>query len=57
MASSSQLLQAIREKNFLEAKDQFSALMQDKMRAMLAREYQDAAKSIGVRESSSKATE
>lgn len=56
MAASSQFLEAIRKKNFLEAKEQFSALMQDKMRALLAREYQDAAKTIGVRESATSST-
>lgn len=48
MASTTDFLRAIREKNFLEAKEQFASLMQDKMRAVLAREYQSAAKTIGT---------
>lgn len=50
MASTLNLLQAIRAKDFVEAKSQFSALIQDKMRVVLAREYQDAAKSITTSE-------
>lgn len=46
MASALNLLQAIRAKDFVEAKEQFSSLIQDKMRAVLAREYQDTAKSL-----------
>lgn len=51
MPSTTELLRAIRAKNFLEAKDQFSSIIQDKMRTALANEYQEAAKTIGVRES------
>lgn len=47
MASSTDFIRAIRTKDFLEAKEQFSAIIQDKMRAVLAREYQDAAKTFG----------
>jgi hypothetical protein len=50
MPSTTQLVQSIRQKDFLEAKEQFASLIQDKMRTALAREYQDAAKTIGVRE-------
>lgn len=46
MASTLNLLQAVRAKDFVEAKAQFSALIQDKMREVLAREYQETAKSI-----------
>ena len=46
MASSVELLRAIRAKDFVEAKEQFSAIIQDKMRAVLAREYQDTAKTL-----------
>ena len=46
MASALNLLRAIRTKDFVEAKEQFSALVQDKMRAVLAREYQDTAKTL-----------
>lgn len=46
MASTQEFIQALRSKNFLEAKEQFSALIQDKMRFVLAREYQDVAKTI-----------
>lgn len=46
MASPISLIQAIRAKDFVEAKEQFAAIIQDKMRAVLAREYQDTAKSI-----------
>lgn len=46
MASTLDLLRAVRTKDFVEAKAQFSALIQDKMRAVLAREYQDVAKTI-----------
>lgn len=46
MASTLQLLKAIRAKDFVEAKEQFSALVQDKMRAVLAREYQETAKTL-----------
>lgn len=49
MASTFNLLQAIRAKDFVEAKEQFSSLIQDKMRAVLAREYQDAAKTLIVK--------
>lgn len=46
MASTLHLIQAIRAKDFVEAREQFSSLIQDKMRAVLTREYQDAAKTI-----------
>lgn len=46
MASTLDLLRAFRAKDFVEAKAQFSALIQDKMRAVLAREYQEVAKSV-----------
>jgi len=46
MASSVELLRAIRAKDFVEAKEQFSTIIQDKMRAVLAREYQDTAKTL-----------
>lgn len=46
MASALNLLHAIRAKDFIEAKEQFSSLIQDKMRAVLAREYQDTAKTL-----------
>lgn len=46
MASSLHFLQAICAKDFVEAKAQFSALIQDKMRVALAREYQDTAKTL-----------
>lgn len=46
MASAVNLLRAVRAKDFVEAKAQFSALIQDKMRGVLAREYQETAKSI-----------
>lgn len=46
MASAINLLRAIRSRDFVEAKEQFSSLIQDKMRAVLAREYQDVAQHI-----------
>ena len=49
MASSVELLRAIRAKDFVEAKEQFSAIIQDKMRAVLAREYQDTAKTLNTK--------
>lgn len=47
MASTQEFVRALRAKDFLEAKEQFSALIQDKMRLVLAREYQSVAKTIG----------
>lgn len=46
MASSMDLLRAIQTKDFVAAKEQFSLLVQDKMRMVLAREYQDTAKTL-----------
>jgi len=46
MASSLELLRAIRSKDFVEAKEQFAALIQDKMRVVLAREYHTTAKTL-----------
>jgi len=46
MTSALQLFKAIRAKDFVEAKEQFYVLIQDKMQAVLAREYQETAKTL-----------
>lgn len=46
MASTINLLQAIRAKDFVEAREQFASLIQDKMRDVIAREYEETAKSL-----------
>lgn len=50
MASTTNLIRAIRTKDFLEANEQFSAIIEDKMHTVLVREYKDVGKTFGVRE-------